>query len=362
MSAGETLGALLRARAPQVLAGLLIGGGALALALWGVPLAEIGAAVQAADLRQLGLVAAVFLLQQVVRAWRQALIIQAAWPQHRFRTSLSVLCVSFFLINTLPARIGELARPLLLLERDGTPLGVGLAAVLLERALDLISAFVMLALVAWLVPATARTLEIGGQTVDWVGLGQQAAAGVLPPVVAGLLVLLFAGRPALALVARLSGPGAGLRGRLLAPVLRLGGGLVDALEAARSPGRLAAIGGLTVLTWGMSGLMYPPLARAFGVGDLIGYGEGIGILCVTMLGMIVPSAPGFAGTYEAFFRAALALFGVSGGGLDAVAVAMALTFHWWQYGVQSCTALYFLAVDRIDLGRLLARLREALQA
>jgi uncharacterized membrane protein YbhN (UPF0104 family) len=108
--------------------------------------------------------------------------------------------------------------------------------------------------------------------------------------------------------------------------------------------------------------MYLPLARAFGVGHLIGYGEGIGILCVTMLGMIVPSAPGFAGTYEAFFRAALALFGVSGEGLDGVAVAMALTFHWWQYGVQSCTALYFLAVDRIDLGRLLVRLREALQA
>jgi hypothetical protein len=35
---------------------------------------------------------------------------------------------------------------------------------------------------------------------------------------------------------------------------------------------------------------------------------------------------------------------------------MALTFHWWQYGVQSLTAVYFLVVDRIKLTVLLERL------
>ena len=45
----------------------------------------------------------------------------------------------------------------------------------------------------------------------------------------------------------------------------------------------------------------------------------------TMLGTALPGAPGFAGTYEAFFRGALALYGVSGPGYDASAVAFAFS-------------------------------------
>ncbi|MEC7946122.1 MAG: hypothetical protein VX265_01060, partial [Myxococcota bacterium] len=127
---------------------------------------------------------------------------------------------------------------------------------------------------------------------------------------------------------------------------------------------LAAITALTGLTWALTGLMYPALARAFGIGGLIGFGEGVGVLSITMLGMAVPAAPGFAGTYEAFVRGALALFGVSGiagtANLDAVAVAFALTMHWWIFLVQASTAVFFLAVDRIDVRRLLGALGRTL--
>jgi hypothetical protein len=333
---------------------------ALMLALWGVPLADVGDALRSASLSPLLVVAALFLVQQPIRALRQAIILQATRPSHTFRTSLSVLCVSFLMINTLPARIGELSRPLLLLERDGTPLGVGFAAVVLERMLDLMATFVMLALVAWFVPAESRTITLGEQSLDWVSLGQQAASIVLPLIVAGFLLLFFAGRPVLRVVHLVAGQD-GLQNRLLRPILNFGEGFIEAVEAVRSPARLSAILALTVLTWGLTGFMYPPLARAFGVGDLIGYGEGIGVLCVTMLGMIVPSAPGFAGTYEAFFKAGLGLFGVSGPDLDGTAFAMALTFHWWIFLVQALTAIYFLVVDRISLRRLLSRLHEAAQ-
>ncbi|MFT5685646.1 MAG: uncharacterized membrane protein YbhN (UPF0104 family), partial [Myxococcota bacterium] len=203
-----------------------------------------------------------------------------------------------------------------------------------------------------------RTLMIGDTAVDWVALGQQTASVVLPIAVLALGGLFFAGRSALVLLNRL----AGVRGigRLIAPVIDFAEGFVEALEAAR--GRAPVILALTVVIWALTGLMYPPLAAAFGVGDLIGYGEGIGVLCVTMLATVIPSAPGFAGTYEAAFRAAVGLFGVSGGDLDAVAVGMALTLHWWVYGVQSLTAIAFLAIDRIRLTVLLERLSEQLRS
>ena len=350
----------LRRRIPQMLVGVLIGGLAMVWALRGVPLSTVASTLKTATLPPLLLIAVLFLFQQVIRAWRQAIIIQATQPNHTLRTSLSVLCVSFFLINTLPARIGEVSRPLLLLERDGTPLGVGVAAVVLERMLDLMATFVMLALVAWFVPGESHTISLGSATVDWVSLGQKTAAMVLPFILLGLFALFFAGGQTLRVMHAISERLPMWTRRISAPFLRFGQTFVDALSSARSPRRLASIVGLTVCTWAMTGLMYPLLAQSFGVGSLIGYGEGIGILCVTMLGMILPSAPGFAGTYEAFFRAGVGLFGVQGPELDATAIAMALTMHWGIYVVQSSSAIAFLIVDRIDLRRLMQRLLESL--
>ena len=364
---GVSWSELLRSRWRPTLLGLTIGGAALALALWGVPLDEVGAALAQAEPRWLLAMAAVFLLQQALRAWRQLLLLRTVAPQLRYRTSLSVLCISFFFINTLPARLGEAVRPLLLYERDRVPVGAGIALVFVERVVDLLSVFVMLALVAFFVDVPNARVDLGGTEVDFLALGRNLATWALPAIVLGTAALVMAG-PRLLEAARPLARLPGLPGRLAGLALGLGGGFVAGLSALRSPVLLVQVVLLTAVTWGMSATMYPLLARAFGLGEIIDLGAGLAILSITMLGMIVPSAPGFAGTFEAFFRAALALFGVAGEGaapgsdlsLDAVAVAFALTFHWWQYGVQAATAVWFLAVDRIDVRGLLAGVRTSL--
>lgn len=363
----ETLGGILVRRWPSVLLGLVCGGGLLALALWGVPLSEVGRTLAGADPGWLLVTGAVFLVQQVVRAWRQALLLRASAPHHRFRTSLSVLCVSFLLINTLPLRLGEVARPLLLLEREDIPMGQGFAMVFLERALDLMSMFVMIASVAWLVPVPSQTLTVQGVEIDWVQLGRVAAGTAVPMVLLGLVSLMLVGPRLITLLAAWTDTSAPALRRVLDPALRFGRTFVDGTKVLRDPRRLAPVLGLTVVTWVLSGWMYPALANALGIGSFVGFGEGVGVLSITMLGMAVPAAPGFAGTYEAFVRGALALFGVVGteaGGrsLDAVAVAYALTMHWWVYLVQASTAVFFLTVDRVDLRRLLQRLASAVRA
>lgn len=353
----DGLGAVMRARSSQIALGLLLGGLALGLALWGVPLAEVGGALARADLVWLLPPAVIFLVQQLIRAWRQALILQARHPQHRFRTSLSVLCISFLFINTLPARLGEVVRPLLLLERDDIPMGAGFAAVFLERAIDLCAMLVMIALVAWLVPVPSHTLVVQGTEIHWVQLGRVAAGTAMPVLLGGLIVVVLGGRPLLRRLRSVESRLPGSLARISGLVLGFGEAFVDGLDAVRQPGRLAGILGLTTATWALTALMYPALARAFGIEGFLGFGEGVGVLSITMLGMAVPAAPGFAGTYEAFVRGGLALFGVAGddGGvnLDAVAVAFALTMHWWIFVVQASTAIFFLAVDRIDVRRLL---------
>lgn len=340
----------------KVLVGLLVGAVALGLALWGVPLSEVGEALQQLELFWLVPVALIFLIQQTIRALRQLVILRAHHPSHTFRSSLAVLCIGFFFVNTLPARLGEVVRPLLLSQRESIPLGAGVAMVVVERAFDLVAMGVMVSVLAWLVPAP-EALTALAPGIDLVRFGRTMVGVAVPGVVVALIALLLLGQRVVGLLARLSAPLAhGRLGTLRGLVLGFAGHFVEGVEAVRQPRRLATIFALTASTWLLTGLMYPALARGLGIGDLIDYSAGMGLLGVTMLGMALPAAPGFAGTYEAAVRAGLALYGVVGsapieaGGpsLDATAVAYALVMHWWLHITQSATAIYFLVRDRVD--------------
>ncbi len=337
----------------QVVVGLVFGVLFLALALWGVPLHELGDAFARLELWVLAPLAALFMIQQLLRAWRQLVLVQAVKPEADFWTQFGILCMSFFCINTFPARLGELVRPTLLLEKADVPLGAGFGVVFVERVMDLASALVMVLAVAWFVEVPPVPLAIFDTRIELVDLGRTVASGLLPPLLGLLIALTLFRRQALALL----GWGVRLAERLLPFELvrrlgRLGLGFaehfVDGLEAIRHPGRLAAIVALTAATWGMTGTLYVVLAHGLGLEQTIGYGEGIAVLAITMLGIAIPAPPGMAGVYEAFVRAALALFGVVGGELDGIALAYALVIHWWIYLVQSASAAWFFARDGVD--------------
>lgn len=359
----------LRARRWSIGLGLLIGGIALSFALVGAPLAEVAAGIRGADPAWVALTGLTFLVQQALRAWRQALLLQGRHPGLSLRSSLSILCISFFFINSLPARLGELVRPLLLLEREGVPLGGGFALLVVERAVDLCAMCLMLGALLWLAPVPEAGFTVGDRHVALPQLARGAVGLTLPLALIGLIAALFYGEPLWrALSARLPAEAPGLRGRLLGAVRGIGGDFTAATAALASPRRIAGVLALTAATWGTTALMYPMLARAFGIEGFIGLREGWGLLGVAMASLALPAAPGFAGTYEAFLVGGLRLFGVAGPGrapgsalsLDAIALAYALTMHWWVHGVQSASAVYFLVRDRIDPLRLLSALGRSL--
>jgi len=345
-----------RSATPRVIVGLAIGAAALCLALWGVPMADIGSALANLELPWLVPIAVIFLVQQALRALRQMVILRAGFPDHSYRRSLSVLCIGFFFVNTLPARLGEVVRPMLLADRDDIPLGAGFAMVVVERAVDLIAMGIMVSVLAWLVPAPDALTQLA-PGVDLVAFGRTVVGVAVPSVVVGLVTLLFLGERAADGVERLTEFLS--QGRLASTRMHVLGFIrhfIAGVEAVRAPRRLATILGLTAITWALTGLMYPALAEGFGIGSAIDYASGMGLLGITMLGLALPAAPGFAGTYEAAVRAGLALYGVTGQApafpdgptLDATAVAFALVMHWWIHITQSATAIYFLVVDRVS--------------
>jgi len=319
-------------RAALVGAGLLVGALAAAWALRAAPLSEVAAALAAADPAALLLPAGIFLGQQALRAWRQAVLVRASAPGHRFGASHAILCVSFFFVNTLPARLGEAIRPALLHRVCGLGWGAALAVVLAERAVDLGAMFVLLGVLAWRAPALAAVPGWSEAVRPLVALG-------LPLVLGALGALVFGGEAAVAALHRRL---PGLPPRLLGLLRTLAAGFATLRDRRRA----AAVLALTGATWALTAALYPATAAALGFGHRLSWADGLGVLGAIMAGMALPAAPGFAGTYEAAVLAGLAAHGIAGpapvapGGpsADAAALAFALLVHWGVFLVQSATA------------------------
>jgi uncharacterized protein (TIRG00374 family) len=337
--------------------GLAVGGLFLALALWGVPMAALGEAFAQMHWVYLLHLAAATALQYLLRAWRQQVMLREIAPGLGFRDHLAIVTVGFFCVNTFPVRLGEAVRPLLFQDRAGLPLASGFAMVLVERVLDLVAILAILLATAVWGDLADRTLEIAGRSLSVAELGRGAALALLAPLLGGLLALALLGPATLRLGERVAGA---LEARVRLPlvhrlargVLRFGTAFVEGLHALRSPVRLLALAAQTALVFASMGLGMYALVLAFGLEDRLGFGAGLAVLAVTMLGIALPAPPGFAGVFEASARAALALFGVGGEGLAGHALAFALVLHWWPFLLLAAGAAWFLWRDRIGLGRL----------
>ena len=316
--------------------GLVLAAGAMWWALQGQPIAEVWTRIVEANWWLLGLVGIIFTIQQILRSHRQMRIVRSTLPDHKFSTSFYILCISFFFINILPLRMGEIMRPVLLLDKEDMPMGSGLAVVFVERIIDLISAMVM----AVLVLALADIPILEGSAIADI---RSRSIWLLPFLFAGLFVPIFATDFFRTLINQNWMPD---------KILGLINPFLHQLDTLRSTGQLTWVLLETVVIWVISTAMYGLAAEAFGISG-IGFLEGMGILAFTMIGMAAPSAPGFAGTYEASYVGGLVFFGSTDAGAN---FATALCFHWWIFIVQSISALIWMVVDGTSFGSLWKKL------
>lgn len=321
--------------------GLIIGGAAMWWTLSGVPLDELWQHLTRVNWMWMAIVAAMFMGQQILRSCRQMLIIQARYPEHRFASSFAILCIGFFFINTLPARIGEAVRPILL-KSEGVPIGNSIALLVAERTIDLCAALIMFALVLGYVDAGVLDNPIVQTAQSVVGL-------LLPALIIFLGLLIFKGN-------HLKKP--------LSWVLKFGplkifqGFVDDFIDSFAQLGgqRLFYIVMLTIVTWGLTGWMTIAGAAAFNLHEGLEFIDGIAILAFTMLGMAAPSAPGFAGAYEAAFILGCFSIGLK----DIIAVtAFAFGFHWWIHLIQSISAIYFISTTPYSFKEIISSLKRS---
>lgn len=189
--------------------------------------------------------------------------------------------------NVLPLRIGDLLRARWLAKAAAIPSGRAFGSVVRDRACDVIT----------LVVALAVSLPIVGDAawVDRIVIGGVILVAVIALVIGGAVVY-----------TRMRPRARRERGR----ARKLLRDTVDEVASPIGRRRLVAAFALSVVAWGAWALSAGLVCRSLGF--TLSPIELVFVTAVINLGVVIPSSPGFIGTYQWLAVSALGVVGVEG--------------------------------------------------
>ncbi len=251
--------------------------------------------------------------------------------------------IGFMMLIILPFRLGEFARPFLVAQRSGIRRSAAMTSVVLERIIDGIIIAVMLRALLFFVPGESADIAY----IKW-------GANIMFLVFFGGLVFLLLARWQHDRVMQL------LRATMgrLAPgptdkAIHILDGFVGALRQLPDARNMALFALFTAGYWLLNGWGMSVLANAFDCSSAVGQVceplhltvfQGFVVLAVLIIGMMIPAAPGSAGTFQAFILLALSVF-VPKSVVNSSGVAYAYVIWIVQMLQQIAFGLVFMVVS-----------------
>jgi uncharacterized protein (TIRG00374 family) len=289
----------------------------LAVFLWNVDFQEVGRALAGADLQMLLAASLVALLAYWLRALRWQFILR---PVGRVRHSSVLLttAVGYAALSLLPARMGDLIRPLLLARREKIPASASLASILTERVFDLWSVVLFfLVFIIW--PPDMSTLDEQAQhSLDVLSFsGYVVGAGLL----VGTLVLLGLFRYQERFVELLTRPAGWIKSSWRQPATNFFNHFLDGLRVLQRPRDLIITTVASLFMWYVICYQVRFTLLAFGV-DLPLRAAYL-IVTMAVIGLAVPTPGGVGGFHKATQVGMTLFFGI---GLNE-ATGIAIAYH-----------------------------------
>ena len=244
------------------------------------------------------------------------------------------ISLGFMANNVLPFRAGELIRSYAAARLAPARFTTVISSVAVERIFDALTVVALLT-IALLTSDLPASVTVGGTSIASLA----RAAGVLG-LVALLIAILVAAAPLTAerVVHRV------LRHtRFAERIVDLIEGVRHGLAVLRSPGRLAGVMFWSLVLWLVNALAFYVGFAAFGIP--VGYTGALLLQGLLVLGISIPSTPGFFGPFEAVIVAALALYGVPG----SLAFSYAIAFHVTTFVPITVLGLWSLARSPVGL-------------
>jgi len=270
-----------------------------------------------------------------LRFWLTAIRWQLLlWPVKRIGVHrlFAITMIGFMANNVLPARLGEFVRAYALGRSEALPPSLPFATIVIERIFDGFTLLVFLVGgLSFLQPS---------RTLLWAaGLTCALYLGVLGGLVVlrtgrglGLLTAVFDRLPG-----RLAGPA-----RHLLESFRIGLGVLGDVRALL----LTAL--LSIVIWVVNAAGVEASFRAFAL-DLPPYASFL-LLGTIAVALVLPSAPGYIGPFQAGTVQGLALVGVA----RETALSLSIVYHLANYIPITVVGLAYLSALNLTLGELRA--------
>ncbi|MFD0982783.1 lysylphosphatidylglycerol synthase transmembrane domain-containing protein [Tropicimonas aquimaris] len=280
------------------------------LVLRQVSLDEVGAVISGADRGMIAIATGVFLLGYACRIQRWRLMLAHENPGLGWGRTAVPFMSSIAVNNLVPLRAGDALRAFGFTDWLQAPASAVLATVLAERLLDLLVLMVGLGLVLAFLPAASELSVL-------MGLG---STGIALAVAAILLVLLFPRtfQPMFLMLLRWCArllPGLG--GRLTHAAEKI----FDTLNHLAGRPMMLRLLAWSCLAWGFEAAVF--YCVALSIAELRDPLAGLVAMPVGTLSTLVPSSPGYVGTFDFFVGKTVELLGNP----FSVGAAFAVTVH-----------------------------------
>jgi len=312
----------------KLLLGIAVGLFFIYLSFKGVDLEGIVDGLKRAKLVFVPPVLALLVIIQMLRSYRWGIILKPIMAIDQF-SLFSVTNTGFLAVVAIPARIGELARPYLISTKAGISMSSAMGTILVERVFDGLSVLTVLFIVVLFTPLPPWLIR-GSFLFLFVTL-----------LFLGLMILLVFKREA-----SLS---------LLAPLLRifpegwrsrLSGfteNLIDGFKIIPHGRSMCWLAFLSIVIWGINAVVMYVSFFAFGF-DLP-LSAAFVLMVIIILGIAIPTAPGFVGNWHFFCVLGLGLFGID----KTDALTYAIVLHFLSIGMITILGLIFLPFNRFSL-------------
>jgi hypothetical protein len=274
---------------------------------------------------------ALLFLMQVLRSFRWGLILSPLAKIDQL-SLFSVTSVGFLAIVAIPARLGELARPYLITKKSSLKMSSALGTIIVERVLDSLTVLVIAVFVLFFIP--------------------------LPPWLVRASVLFLLATLALLTVMILMIIKREASLRVMAPLIRklparYAEGLdrlvfhfIEGFRIMVDPALLISVTGLSIFIWLIDVLAIYLLFLAFGFH--LPVAAAFVLMIILIIGIAIPTAPGFIGNWHYFCILGLSLFDVP----RTEALTFAIIYHALSIGLVVVLGVAFLPFNRFSVADL----------
>ncbi len=258
----------------------------------------------------------------------------------RFGDCFSVMTVGYMANNVLPARIGEVARAYLVGRKTRMTKSFALGTIVTERLADVLMLLLLISftLLTLKLPPESKVIAT---SVAWLGFG--CAAGLISAIIL---------RPTVARLVERGVRAVGL-GRYAARMSDIADRFLRGVSCGGSLRTLALVWMDSFGIWVAS--LYMTWFVALACNLEVSVTQVLYVMCYVNLGAMLPSAPGYVGTYQWFCTHSLSAFGVE----KEKALAFSFVSHVVWYVPLTLLGLLLFLRERLSWGQLTAAAGEA---